>query len=126
VTLNSGDAKPGELSLNFSLDLPKSLKNSEALLQGNLWIDTNTFQVWREERELTVHSPNPVVLLRTELDYQSSDYGILVPKQISLMTNNVKKDSDGNQFTAVNDMRVKFDYSRFRKTEVDIKILDDQ
>jgi hypothetical protein len=123
VSLNTKDARPGELSLNFDLSLPGSLKKADAFLRGKLWIDANTYQIWREERELTVQDPNPVVLLTTVLEYQMSDYGILVPKQISLETNTVKKQS--NQYTAVKDMRVNFDYSKFRKTETDVKIIDD-
>jgi hypothetical protein len=123
ISLNSNNPNPGELSLNFRLDVPGALKNSDALLRGKLWIDAKTYQVWREERELTVQSPNPVVLLATTFEYQPSDYGILVPKQISLLSNLVRKNS--NQYNAVKDTRVNFDYSKFRKTDVDVKIIDD-
>jgi hypothetical protein len=122
--LVNGDSKslngPG---FNFKLSVPGSLKKEDAFLRGKLWIDAKTLQIWREERELTVGTSNPVVLLATTLEYQPSDYGILVPKQISVLSNDIKKDS--NQYMAVKDTRVNFDYSKFRKTETDVKILDD-
>lgn len=124
ISLNGNlDVKPNEPGFGFKLSVPGALKKSDAFLRGKLWIDAKTFQIWREERELTIQTPSPVALLETVLDYQTSDYGILVPKQISLLSNEVKKNS--NQYTALKDTKVSFDYSKFRKTEVDVKVLDD-
>lgn len=127
ISINGKDSSANAASFNFTgFDLPKNLKNSDALLRGKLWIDAKTFQIWREERELTVGAPNPVVLLATTLEYQPSEYEILVPKQISLVENELRKSSGGNQYTAVNASRLTFDYSKFRKTETDVKIIDDE
>jgi len=127
ISLKGNGANSNDLSLNFfNFSLPKQLKNADVFLRGKLWIDAKTFQIWREERELTVQADNPIVILQTSFDYQTSDYGILVPKQISLIANEVKKGAAKNQFTAVKDMKVDFAYSRFRKSDVDVKILDDQ
>lgn len=123
VSLKPNDVKEGEMSLNFDLNLPGALKKSDAFVRGKLWIDTENYQIWREEREVFVQQPNPVVLVTTVLEYQPSEYGILVPKQISLVTNSVKKNS--NQYAAVKDMQVSFDYSKFRKPESDVKIIDE-
>jgi hypothetical protein len=123
VLVNQKETDSDNLGFNFKLSVPGELKKSDAFLRGKLWIDAKTFQVWREERELTIQSPEPVVLLSTTLDYQASNYGILLPKQISLLTNQIKKNS--NQYAAVRETKVNFDYSKFRKTEVDVKIIDD-
>jgi hypothetical protein len=106
--------------------VPGSLKKSGVFLRGKMWVDAKTFQLWREERELTAQTENPLVLLRTEFEYQPSDFGILVPKQISLEQYNIKKSSEKNQFAAVKNTKVSFDYSRFTKTNVEVKILDDE
>jgi hypothetical protein len=127
IALNEPAAAASEgQRLEFKFNLPGALKGANALLRGKLWIDAKTFQIWREERELTVQGVEPLVILKTTFEYQASDYGILVPKQILLTSNNIRKSSEANQFVAVKDMSVIFDYSRFRKTNVDIKILDDQ
>lgn len=126
ISVNAENSQSRNLSFNFmGFDVPKALKNSDAFLRGKLWIDAKTFRIWREERELTIQTPTPVVLLSTTLEYQPSDYEILVPKKISLTANELKKGKD-NQYTAVNNTRATFDYSKFRKTEVDVKIIDDE
>ena len=125
ISINEKDSKTNELSLNFNLDVPDALKKSGVFLRGKLWIDAKTFQLWREERELTAQSANPLVLLRTDFEYQPSDYGILVPKQISLVQYNVKSGSKKTPPIATKNTKVNFDYSRFTKTNVEVNILDD-
>lgn len=125
ISINAGKEQSGNLSFNFmGFDVPRALRNSDAFLRGKLWIDAKTFRIWREERELTIQTPTPVVLLSTTLEYQPSDYEILVPKRIILTANDLKRNE--NQYAAVNDTRVTFDYSKFRKTDVDVKIIDDE
>lgn len=116
----------GQESINFNLDVPGSLKKNDKFLRGKLWIDAKTFQLWREERELTVQTPEPVLLLSTNFEYQPSEYGILVPKQIAITSFDIKKEKNGGKFVAVKDSTVNFDYSRFRKANVEVRILDDE
>jgi hypothetical protein len=123
ITLNGGKTNSAESNLDFSFSLPGGLKNSDALLRGKLLIDAQTFQLRREERELTVQAGNPVVLLTNIFEYQPSEYEILVPKQISLVMNSIKKKDDS--YTAAKDAKITFDYSKFRKSNVEVIILDD-
>ena len=117
------DNVSNNLVLDFDFDLPKSLKNADAFLNGKLWIDTQTFQIRREERFLTVNTENPVVILETVLEYQPSSFEILVPKRISLLNNQIRSKDDKNMVTK--DIKVDFEYSEFKKSETDVKILDD-
>ncbi len=64
-----------------------------------------------------------LVLQKTDFEYQSSDYEILVPKQITLIENKNKK-NDG-KLAEKKSQSVNFQYSRFRKSNVDVQILDD-
>lgn len=125
ISINEKNTKTNELSLNFGLDVPGSLKKSDVFLRGRLWIDQKTFQLWREERELTAQTENPVVILKTDFEYQPSDYGILVPKQIVLSQFDVKNGKQKNTYTSAKNTQVNFDYSRFTKANVEVKILDD-
>ena len=124
ISINDSAGSSDKLKLDFKIDLPNSVKKSDVFLQGKLWIDAKTFQLWREERELTARTANPVTLMKTDFVYQPSEFGILVPKQISLVENNVKNSSKKNQTIAA-DTKATFDYSRFNRTDVDVKILDD-
>lgn len=125
ITVNDSRADSSGVKLDFKFDLPGKLKKADALLRGKFWIDTKTYQILREDRELTVQTPDPVVVLQTTLAYQPSEYGIYVPKEITLVENNLKKISNGNQYEPVTDIKAKFDYKDFRKTNTDVKIIDD-
>ncbi|MGI8640441.1 MAG: hypothetical protein ACR2MG_10925 [Pyrinomonadaceae bacterium] len=125
ILINEPKSASKNLSLSFDLDSPKSLNKSNIFLRGKLWIDARTFQIWREERELTAQTENPIVILKTEFGYQPSDYGILVPKQISLVQYGIKKSGKDNQFSAVKNTQVDFVYSKFRKANSDVKIIDE-
>lgn len=123
ISINGKGTELNNPSLEFQVDMPGGMKKNEFFLRGKFWIDANNYQIWREERELVAQSNELLVLLKTDLEYQPSNFGILVPKQINLLTNQIRK-KDGKYIT-VKDLMVVFDYSKFRKTETDVKILDD-
>lgn len=122
ITVNE---KESGAKADFDVSLPGSLKKADKFLRGKLWIDAQTFQLWREERQLTVQAATPIVAQEFVFEYQSSDFGILVPKQISFTENAIKKASSDNQFNVLKNTKITFDYSKFRKTDVDIKLLDE-
>lgn len=125
ININGNQTDSAGVKLNFKFDLPGKLKKADALVRGKFWIDTKTYQILREDREVTVQTPDPVTILQTTLIYQPSDFGIYVPKKITLVENILKKISDGNQYEPVTDIKATFDYTNFRKTETDVKIIDD-
>ncbi len=124
IMVDNKKSSPDQLNLNLSPDLPGSLKKEGVFLRGKLWIDAKTFQIWREERELTAQVSQPIVVLSSIFEYQTSDYGILVPKNILLTVYNTKK--DGGKYLTVKDTTIGFEYSKFRQTNVDVKILDEE
>lgn len=126
VSINAKDSEASDASFDFKFDLPGQLKNADAFLNGKFWIDAKTYQIRREERTLTVQNASPIVVMETTFDYQPSDYEILVPKKITLVANAVRRDSKDEPYTAEKDAKVNFEYSKFRKTNVDVKILDDK
>lgn len=94
-----------------------------ARLSGLLWLDAETFQVWREEREITVQPEmfdNPVMTSQETYEYQQSGFGILTPKKItytSYAVNPLKK-------TSVKDAKLTLEYSKFSKPETEVKSAD--
>ena len=126
IVINGKDSVSNEADLNFKIDIPGSLKNNDAFLRGKLWIDAKNFQLRREEQELTVNAPTPLTLLTTNFEYQPSNYGILVPKTISVTTYELKKQKTDGKFIPIKDTSVNFDYSKFRQTNVEVQILDDK
>ena len=126
ITINEKASNDKRVKAGFDVSLPGSLKKNDVFLRGKLWIDKQNFQIWREERQLAVQTATPIVAMETILEYQPSEFGILVPKKISLQLNNIKKNSKENEFTTVKDTMAIYDYSKFRKFNVDVQILDDK
>lgn len=125
ITVNEKTADEKGMKVEFDADIPGALKNTDVFLSGKLWIDKQTFQIWREERRLIVQTADPIVVLETTFEYDRSDFGILVPKKITLVENDIRKISKAGEYIAAKNMRVSFDYSKFRKTNVEVQIIDE-
>ena len=123
ISFNEDNKGANDLTLNFELDLPNSLRKTDAFLNGKLWIDAKTYQIRREERILTVQTENPVNIMESTFEYQPSNYEILVPKQISVLVNKIKEKD--KKYLVTKETKVSFDYSEFKKSDTDVKIIDD-
>ena len=89
-------------------------------LSGKFWIDSETFEVWREVRDFTLQPPDfqkPVLLAETAFEFQKSDFGILVPKRIIHTQNQIL---EGDQ-SARKEARITFEYDNFTKPDVEVK-----
>lgn len=109
-----------DLNTRFA-SLPPVLKGAEPLYRGRLWLDAETAQIWREERELTLRLSSlnhPLVLWKFEFEYVGSSFGILTPQRIvwsaydngRTLANKVPELFLGG--------RVTFEYSSFRRFNV--------
>ncbi|MEO6590255.1 MAG: hypothetical protein ABIP06_13230 [Pyrinomonadaceae bacterium] len=125
ITIDEKKSKVPGIKVDFELNLPGSLKKTEKFLQGKLLIDAETFQLLREEREIAVQMPTPLVAQKTVFEYVPSKYEIYVPKRITFTDYNFKKGSNKNNFTTSRAAQITFNYSEFKRTNVDIEILDD-
>lgn len=125
ITVNekSADFKGG--NADFDADIPGALKKTDKFLVGKLWIDKQTYQIRREQRQLVIQTPTPIIANETMFEYAPSEFGILVPKRISFIENDIRRISKSENYEALRDLIVNFEYSKFRKTNVDVKILDD-
>ena len=123
IIFNDDDARPGKLYLSYQLDLPKSLRDSQPLLRGTLWIDKENFQVLREWRDVVLPANNgskQMPLMEMTFEYQISELGVLTPKKITLTDNNIKVDKNDN-YTLVKDNRATFEYTKFSRSDVEVK-----
>lgn len=124
VIFNNDQPIPKQLWISFDFSLPGSIKNSNVFLRGKFWIDKQTFQIWREEREVTFQpsvSDKQFVAMRTEFDYQKSEFGILTPKQIIMSDFQVKSKDKGREISTSIDSRATFEYTKFSKSNVEVK-----
>lgn len=125
ITVNEKKSNAPGFKADFEINIPGSLKKTDKFLQGKLWIDAQTFQLVREEREVAVRTSTPIVAQKTEFEYEPSQYEIYVPKKIIFTDYAVKKGENKNDFTSVKAAQITFDYSEFKRTNVDIEILDE-
>ncbi len=123
ISINGKGIDTSSPSLDFSFEMPGDLKKNDVFLQGKLWIDSTTFRIWREERTLAIQTPEPLSVLETTFEYQPSDYEILVPKQIKFAAHKLKKNN--GKYQRLNDLIITFDYSQFKKSETDVKVIDE-
>ncbi|HEX8248180.1 MAG TPA: hypothetical protein VF599_08425 [Pyrinomonadaceae bacterium] len=122
VLFNERPANNDKLYINYETELPKQIKEPNALLRGKLWIDAETFEIWREEREQTIQpegASSPVIVLRAEFEYQKNEPGFVTPKKITLTDYGVRRKDE--QFTTVKDTFVTFEYTKFTRSDVEVK-----
>lgn len=107
--------------LNVKLSLPSVLKGAELLYRGRLWLDAETSQLWREEREWTLRhpsSPTLLVLMRFEFEYVGSRFGILTPQRIAVSTfTNGRTRADKTPELLLSG-KVTFEYGSFSRFDV--------
>lgn len=108
--------------LKYDVDLEDDVDFRERL-SGKFWIDAKTFQVWREERLMTVQPGDfavPVPLAEDVFEFQKSEFGILTPKKISHTQYELKK----KDRVSIKEGRVVFEYEKFTKPDVEVKSTD--
>ena len=129
VKVNAVDGIEADNSnFNFDVEISGAEKELNERLRGRLWIDKQSFQVWREKQELTVQpteAKTPVVVQQTDFEYQKSDFGILTPKQISYLQYQAKIAKSG-EVSAFKDTKVLFEYGKFSKPDVEVQSKDDK
>jgi hypothetical protein len=107
--------------LTTKLSLPSVLKGAEPLYRGRMWLDAETAQLWREEREFTLRHPSvaaPLVFIRFEFEYAGSRFGILTPQRIVVSTfSNGRMGADKMPQLLLGG-KVTFEYSSFTRFEV--------
>jgi hypothetical protein len=110
---------PGVTTKLFSL--PSVLKGAEPLYRGRLWLDAETAQIWREERELTLRLSSlnhPLILWRFEFEYVGSSFGILTPQRIVWSSYNRGRTGANKLPELLLGGKVTFEYSSFRRFNV--------
>ncbi|HZH31884.1 MAG TPA: hypothetical protein VEY11_14055 [Pyrinomonadaceae bacterium] len=107
--------------IRFTLSLPSALKGAEPLFRGRLWLDAETAQLRREEREWTLRHPSfgrPLIFMKFEFDYADSRYGILTPQRIVISSYNRGRTGADKLPELLLGWKVTFDYSAFRRFDV--------
>jgi hypothetical protein len=108
---------------SFNLTLPPALKGAEPLYRGRLWLDAETAQIWREQRELTLRHPsfpNPLTLFGYEFDYAASRFGILTPRRIVVSAYTRGGIAADKSRTLLLSSKVTYSYGDFRRFDTGV------
>lgn len=109
--------------MNFDTFLPNHFRPTNPRLQGKLWLDTETAQLWRNEFEVTIQPAllsKPVVSANFKYEYQSSEFGILVPKKLWLLSYRFAGKTEADLVRTRGSEKT-FAYSKFAQPASEIK-----
>jgi hypothetical protein len=107
----------------FDTDLSDEFRPTNPRLQGKLWLDAETGQLWRNQFTVTI---NPATLSKPEVtgnwlyEYQPSEFGILVPKKLQLISYRLKGKND-KTLSKNKVASITCEYSKFSNATGDIK-----
>lgn len=122
VLVNDFESTETRLTMDFGVNLPSPIRETNARVRGKLWVDANTFQTWREERELTIqpeNTANPIIVFQVNFEFGKENLEILVPKRIALVSFLLKLQK--NELIAIKDAQLNFEYDGFSSLNVKVK-----
>jgi hypothetical protein len=98
-------------------------KEPQVSYRGRLWLDSQTSQIRRWENDLLVQHKETgkiLVVIRDELEFAESEFGILVPKRIvvSFFDRLRYKHAEGKEPRAVLGGRITYTYGAFKRFDV--------
>jgi hypothetical protein len=105
-----------DVSIVYSYFLKDNVDYGERLV-GKLWIDAETFQIWKEERELLLQPQGalePFLFVRDSFSYRKSEFNILTPHSIIHEQYRLRKDS----LSADKAAAIEFKYEPFTRPQV--------
>ncbi len=102
--------------------IPNDFSPTNPRMSGRVWLDVETGQIRKNEFQIRIN-PKKVgkdfVVIEDVYEYQDSDFGILVPKEFTTTTFEIKGNNEAN-FTVIKSLESKFEYSNFTKITSEI------
>jgi hypothetical protein len=108
---------------SFDTELSDDFRPTNPRVQGKLWLDAETGQIWRDEFTVAI---NPATLSKPEVsanflnEYQSSEFGILVPKKLRIESYRLKGKND-KTLVKSKKTTITCEYSKFTNANSEIK-----
>lgn len=109
--------------ISFDAFLPANFRPTNPRLEGKLWLDAETAQLWRDEFSVTIQPAflsKPVVSANFVYEYQSSEFGILLPKKLWMLTNRFAG-SNEQTMVVTKAAQKTFEYTKFSQPSAEGK-----
>ena len=123
VNATDEELKQEPSGTSYDTFLPNNFRPTNPRMQGKLWLDAETAQLWRNEFFVTIQPAflsKPIVSANFLNEYQSSEFGILVPKKLWMISYRFAGKSDSDLIKTKAATKT-FEYSKFSKAETEIK-----
>ncbi|MEQ1606511.1 MAG: hypothetical protein ABL999_16750 [Pyrinomonadaceae bacterium] len=117
------EKKKEPYGITFDTELPSSFRPTNPRLQGKIWLDAETARLWRNEFTVSIQPAflsKPAVSANFFYEYQSSEFGILLPKKFSMIGYRFSGKSE-KDMTKSKAFTKTYEYSKFSKPESEIK-----
>ncbi len=125
ITVNATREESKQMSQRyaFDTDLSDDFRPTNPRVQGKIWLDAETGQIWRDQFTVAI---NPATLSKPEVtgnwlyEYQSSEFGVLVPKKLQLVSYQLKGKND-KTLSKNKTASITCEYSKFSNATGDTK-----
>ena len=97
------------------------------LMNGRLWLDAETAQIWKNEFEIVLHPKalsKPVTNVEMIYEYQQSEFGVLLPKMFLIRSYKIRGKNDVS-LRINKDSETIYEYSKFSEFKTDAKVGDE-
>jgi len=109
--------------ITFDADVPPNFRPTNPRLDGKMWLDAETGQLWRNDFSVTIQPAvltKPVLSANLSFEYRSSEFGILLPKKMSTLSYRFEGKNDSD-LTRTKAQTKTFEYSKFTRPASEIK-----
>jgi hypothetical protein len=110
----------------YSTPTSEHFRPTNPLMNGKLWLDAKTGQIWRNEFEIVLRPAKlskPVINVEIIYEYQPSKFGILVPERFFIRGYRLTG-RDDKTLKVFKDAESIYEYSKFSRFTTDAKIQD--
>ena len=107
----------------YSTVISGNFQPTNPLISGKIWLDVETAQIWRNEFQVNLNPENlskPIVSIESVYEYQTSDFGILVPKKALIRGFRIKGKNDEN-LSVTKDAESIYEYTKFSEFKTEAK-----
>ena len=109
--------------ISFDAFLPDNFRPTNPRLQGKLWLDAETAQIWRDDFFVTIQPAflsKPVISANFLYEYQPSEFNVLLPKKLEIVGFRFTGKGD-KDLTKTKAATKTFEYSKFSKPMSEVK-----
>lgn len=123
VNATEEELKQEPAGINFDTELASVFRPTNPRIEGKLWLDAETAQLWRAEYAVSIWPAaltKPVVSSTFVYEYQSSEFGTHLPRSLRIVAYRFNGKSE-KDLVRTKSYAKTIEYSKFSKPDSEIK-----